>query len=370
MRKSTSMGIGALLTGTLIAIGASTAFAMPIGGRPEPPDCPDGYHPVGRRCLPDPPPPPPPAPVNNPFGSLDAVRQTTSQDGVLIQGWAADSDAPTTPLTVKISIDGGVQTFTAGSARDDVAAAYPGFGSNHGFDVVVPLSGNDHTVCVTAVNTGSGTDLSLGCKKMDWVTKFLGNNIVYDFDHAVIGSPTQMNLYKTDYNNATSQQATLVVTHTKDTEQASSWQNTQKAGLELSVEFKGKGSILGFVGVETTVGAKGTIDLEFQQSGSSKITDTWSWTDTQPVAPWRWAKATVAVSHYTIDVPYVMNGFFAYNSGFQAAGSQAGMYSGGDANDLAISVREYYNDGTPVAEPPHLVKPQESSRISQVSSSS
>ncbi|HEX3540204.1 MAG TPA: hypothetical protein VHT75_07125 [Acidimicrobiales bacterium] len=100
--------------------------------------------------------------VGNPFGYIDTA--TPGPDTVRLTGWAIDPDTAS-PISVAIVVDGALAaTAAAGGARPDIAAAYPGFGPNHGFDVTVPVAGGTHSVCVVALNTGSGTaNPSLGC---------------------------------------------------------------------------------------------------------------------------------------------------------------------------------------------------------------
>jgi hypothetical protein len=54
----------------------------------------------------------------------------------------------------------------ADQVRDDVAAAYPGFGSRHGYSTSVATTPGEHVICVTALNQGSGIHVDLGCKRL------------------------------------------------------------------------------------------------------------------------------------------------------------------------------------------------------------
>ena len=104
--------------------------------------------------------PVPPVPV----GRVDAIVATPS--GAVLNGWALDADSSTS-LTVHLTIDGvALDPVVASVPRTDVATAYPGLGTAHGYAVPVSLSEGDHRVCGTAVNAPGtpGTDGSLGCK--------------------------------------------------------------------------------------------------------------------------------------------------------------------------------------------------------------
>ncbi|WP_375491236.1 fibronectin type III domain-containing protein [uncultured Jatrophihabitans sp.] len=97
-----------------------------------------------------------------PFGGFNPV---TNRPGALdVRGWAIDRDAPTSPVTMSISIDGTPHTVVANRTRTDVARVYPGTGTAHGFDVVLPTSQGAHRICGTAVNIGYGSNNSYGCR--------------------------------------------------------------------------------------------------------------------------------------------------------------------------------------------------------------
>lgn len=112
--------------------------------------------------------PPPPPPAQPPFGYFDVAQATAAGNGIWVAGWAIDPDAGTNAISVDISINGrSVGRFSAADSRPDVGAAYPAYGSNHGFGPVIPVDGGSHTVCVTAINVGTATSnvlLPPGCK--------------------------------------------------------------------------------------------------------------------------------------------------------------------------------------------------------------
>lgn len=103
-----------------------------------------------------------------PFGSADAIEAYPG--GIRVRGWAIDPDT-SDPIQVRVSLAGAITTLTADADRPDVGAAYPGAGSRHGFDTRIPVTtGGSGQVCLTAVNTGSGSDVSLGCREMPFYT--------------------------------------------------------------------------------------------------------------------------------------------------------------------------------------------------------
>jgi len=103
------------------------------------------------------------APNPVPRGVVD--QRTVFGDRLLVTGWALDEDSPTTALSVHVYVDGkAIRAATANTARPDIATAYPGAGSAHGFSAVVSLASGTHTVCVYAIDVGPGSlNPSLGC---------------------------------------------------------------------------------------------------------------------------------------------------------------------------------------------------------------
>jgi hypothetical protein len=103
--------------------------------------------------------------ARNPKGSFDGA---TPGVGVRVQGWAFDPDTAA-PSNVHVYIDGAFRgQVTANSFRPDVAAAFPGVSSNHGFDATFVVGGGVHDVCVFALNVGpyGFTNPVLGCKRV------------------------------------------------------------------------------------------------------------------------------------------------------------------------------------------------------------
>src|SRR5262249_1641677 len=98
-------------------------------------------------------------------GHLDSVSFVPGQ-GVRLAGWAADFDAPTTPVDVHVYINGSAYDLgTASLSRPDVDNAYPDLAPNHGFDVTVPFtSEGTFSACAYAINIGRGvTNPPIGC---------------------------------------------------------------------------------------------------------------------------------------------------------------------------------------------------------------
>lgn len=98
----------------------------------------------------------------NPFGRVDAARRAPG--GIRVTGWAFDADA-TGAITVHAYVDGAFATsFSANVGRADVGAAFPGYGDNHGFDAVVPITApGRHVVCLYGINVGPGGNSPVRC---------------------------------------------------------------------------------------------------------------------------------------------------------------------------------------------------------------
>ena len=100
-----------------------------------------------------------------PFGSVNSL--TAVPGGLRVTGWTIDPDQKATSLKVQVAVDGKVTTATASVSRSDVSRAYPGAGAKHGFDVTVPATGGNRSVCVTGVNVGPGVDkLIAACRSV------------------------------------------------------------------------------------------------------------------------------------------------------------------------------------------------------------
>ncbi len=102
-------------------------------------------------------------PDTSPFGSFDVARAVPG--GVSIAGWAIDPDT-TSPIQVHIYVDAVGTAHTASGSRPDVASAYPGFGSNHGFSSTVSAPRGAHNVCAYAINVAGGANRLLGCRSV------------------------------------------------------------------------------------------------------------------------------------------------------------------------------------------------------------
>jgi hypothetical protein len=110
----------------------------------------------------------------DPIGAFDVLR--VQGNGHAIDGWAADPDAPGTPVVIHVYVNGARRTFgtiaepwevTTGVYRPDVAARHPWAGDHAGFHHVLALDAHS-TVCLYAINQGAGTqNTTLGCLTVD-----------------------------------------------------------------------------------------------------------------------------------------------------------------------------------------------------------
>jgi hypothetical protein len=101
---------------------------------------------------------------DSPVGGLGYVGQQAGK--LKVVGWAVDDDVPATPVDVTIKIDTTSYTVPANVARNDVATKYPAAGKYHGFVASYQLPEGTHSVCVTAHNTGYGSDVAFPCRKV------------------------------------------------------------------------------------------------------------------------------------------------------------------------------------------------------------
>jgi hypothetical protein len=104
----------------------------------------------------------------SPVGNLEGLSVTG--DRLDVVGWGYDPDAPTSPISVGVSVDGGWRISPlANGNRPDVGAAFPAIGSAHGFTGSVGLAPGQHNVCVVFVNA-SGTPGANNWMKCQTVT--------------------------------------------------------------------------------------------------------------------------------------------------------------------------------------------------------
>jgi Domain of unknown function (DUF1906) len=110
---------------------------------------------------------------DNPVGYLD-LATSPAPGQVRVRGWAFDPDAPTEPLSIRLSVGGkegtpGAATYELGAvasrSRRDVAGEFPEAGPRHGFDLsLATVKSGRQQVCAYALNLGDGEDRLLGCK--------------------------------------------------------------------------------------------------------------------------------------------------------------------------------------------------------------
>ncbi|HEX7097586.1 MAG TPA: N-acetylmuramoyl-L-alanine amidase [Acidimicrobiales bacterium] len=96
-----------------------------------------------------------------PFGAVDAVIRTGGV--VRVAGWAIDPDTDA-PIAVHIYVGAAGTAVLADVNRPDVAAAVPGHGPRHGFDVTLPVPPGASRVCAYGINDNfDAGHTTLGC---------------------------------------------------------------------------------------------------------------------------------------------------------------------------------------------------------------
>jgi hypothetical protein len=97
----------------------------------------------------------------NPIGNVELVEARPGE--FRVAGWAFDPDT-TEPIAVHVYVGSVGTAVNADLDRPDVASAYPGVGSRHGFDTTVKANGPGAVdICVYAINYGPGGTTVLGC---------------------------------------------------------------------------------------------------------------------------------------------------------------------------------------------------------------
>jgi Clostridium epsilon toxin ETX/Bacillus mosquitocidal toxin MTX2 len=276
-----------------------------------------------------------------PVLNVDLARQTPDRNSIHVTGWTAQSNSPTTSLTVAVSVDGrNATTVTASVPRGDVAAAHPSYGPNHGYDVTVPASPIAHHVCVTAVHVG--TDAT-SCRSIDAVVGFSATRISYDTAHAQITAANLDELDTVTNTNSTTVQQSTTITGQKQLTDTHGWSDTY--GVQVTVN----------AGIDIPIFASFNVTVQgsasFTQNGSSSSQVTFTWQQPVIVPAKSQVVADVAVSRTTLVVPYTMYGNAVYASGAQAPHSISGTYSGINSHDLQVTLTQYNLDGTRAAKP-------------------
>jgi len=100
-----------------------------------------------------------------PFGALDSV--TAVPGGVRLLGWAIDPDT-TGPVHINAYVNQYGFDTVANRTRNDVGAAFPGYGAAHGFDLTIPFGRGFFNVCAYAINNTPGeANTQLGCRTVE-----------------------------------------------------------------------------------------------------------------------------------------------------------------------------------------------------------
>jgi hypothetical protein len=118
--------------------------------------------------APTPAPTPKPAPApgisekgRTPVGALDSI--SVGAKSISVAGWTLDPDTAAS-ITVHLYVDSSVSGIQATLPRPDIAAAYPGYGPDHGFASTVVATPGAHRVCLYAINTGAGGNPQIACR--------------------------------------------------------------------------------------------------------------------------------------------------------------------------------------------------------------
>lgn len=95
-------------------------------------------------------------PRDEPIGHVDAVQPLYG--GVRVVGWMLDRHT-VDPIVARMYLlpPRHAGDWSANVERRDIAAAFPGYGANHGFSGDVQTGPGAHTICVNGLNVGPGT---------------------------------------------------------------------------------------------------------------------------------------------------------------------------------------------------------------------
>lgn len=97
------------------------------------------------------------------IGSVDRIQFADGR--IHVAGWALDLES-LGAIPVAVTFDGRKETLLATWTRDDVAAAYPGYGPDHGFAASSPAAPGVHSVCVEFGGVGAGPNVLARCERV------------------------------------------------------------------------------------------------------------------------------------------------------------------------------------------------------------
>ena len=123
-----------------------------------------------------------PQETGSPLGHIDSVSALPGS--VRMTGWVFDPDTSAS-IPLHVYINGVGTSVLAANTRTDVGAIWPSVGSEHGFDLTLPISvSGSQNVCLYGINAaGGGSNKLLGCRT---VNSFTGDPL------GVIDSITQI----------------------------------------------------------------------------------------------------------------------------------------------------------------------------------
>lgn len=105
------------------------------------------------------------ATTHNPIGVITAARRASSTSTtVTVTGWTLDPDTAD-PISAIVSAEGTAKPVTtaANLSSAAAAAAYPNFGSAHGFTATITVDAYQRQVCVSGANVQAGSSTPFAC---------------------------------------------------------------------------------------------------------------------------------------------------------------------------------------------------------------
>lgn len=108
----------------------------------------------------------------SPIGAVDQIARIPG--GVRVSGWAIDPDV-VDPIDVHVYVGGSGVATRASLERGDIGAAFPAYGSAHGFNVTIPATAGSYDVCAYAINVGEGSTTVLRCQRIDLSSTPIGS---------------------------------------------------------------------------------------------------------------------------------------------------------------------------------------------------
>jgi hypothetical protein len=157
--------------------------------------------------------------------------------------------------------------------------------------------------------------------------------IEYHVDKAKVLSNGAAELYRTVVTNNSDQAQSSAMTGSESVSETKGWSDSLGVKVAAKTNFKCGVPLLAEGKVEVSVEVSNT----YTWNGSTTTTKTWGFNVPVVVPPRQTIVGLISVKVSTITVPYTMHGTVVLKSGTKLPGQWAGVYTGNNSHDLAVT---------------------------------